>query len=140
MTSNLVEDRQRAGSGWRAVIGGGLRQVGAADFEAAPPKSIKGLRRSDFVNEMQVDIEQGRLPFRRSDNMRVPNFPKKCSRRHISTMAALLRDQICLIVYQPALCLIMSSNLIPATSSGTPIGTSGEVYFPSYHFPVMIRY
>lgn len=52
-------------------------------------------------------------------------------------MAAVLRDQFRLIVYQPALYLIMSSNLIPATSSGAPIKTSTEVYFLSYHFPVV---
>jgi len=35
---------------------------------------------------------------------------------------------------------IVSSNLIPTASNGALIKTSAEVYFSSYHFPVIIRY
>jgi len=32
------------------------------------------LRRSDFMDQMQIDVEQGRLPFGRGYYMRVPDF------------------------------------------------------------------
>jgi len=37
-------------------------------------QTIKRLRRSDFVNQMQVDVDQRRLAGRSADYVRIPEF------------------------------------------------------------------
>ena len=44
--------------GGNAVVGGGDGQIGPAHFEAALAQALEGLRRGDFVHQVQVDVEQ----------------------------------------------------------------------------------
>ena len=69
-----VDDGQRAVGGGDAVVGGGDGQIGAADFEAALAQALKGLRRGDFVDQVQVDVEQGGRAGLFVDHVRVPEF------------------------------------------------------------------
>ena len=48
--------------------------VGAADFQATLPEAGEGLRRRDLVDQMQVDIENGRSVAFRNDDVGVPDF------------------------------------------------------------------
>jgi hypothetical protein len=63
-TSNLsrghfVDDRKRTRRGGSAVIGGGDGEIGTADFYAAGAQAVEGLGRSYFVDQVEVDVEQG---------------------------------------------------------------------------------
>src|ERR1019366_8951020 len=48
---------------------------------------VKGLRRRHFMHQVQIDIEQRRLPFGSSDYVRVPDFLKQSTRRHVYSFA-----------------------------------------------------
>ena len=55
---DLVHDGQRAVGGGDAVIGGGDGQIGTPHFEAALAQALKGLRRGDFMHQVQIDVQQ----------------------------------------------------------------------------------
>ena len=76
-----IEDRQRAIGGGNAVIRGGHGQIGPADFETAGAQAGKGLGRSDFVDQMQIDIEQGRGACFFPYEVRVPDLLGQSSYR-----------------------------------------------------------
>src|ERR1035441_2942972 len=48
---------------------------------------VKGLWRRHFMHQVQIDIEQRRLPFGSSDYVRVPDFLKQSTRRHVYSFA-----------------------------------------------------
>src|SRR3989344_4273665 len=50
------------------------REVGPADGEPAHVQSGEGLRGSDFMDEVQVDVQNGGLAFGLADHMGVPNL------------------------------------------------------------------
>jgi hypothetical protein len=51
-------------SGWSVVVFGGNRQVLAPDVATGEPKAIEGLRRSDLVDQVKVDVQKvGRAIF-----------------------------------------------------------------------------
>src|ERR1700689_4392809 len=50
---DLIENREAAGSGRRRVVRGGDGQIGSANFEASLTESGEGLRRGDFVDQVQ---------------------------------------------------------------------------------------
>ena len=71
---NFIDDRQRAIGGRDAVIGGGDGEVGTPHLEAARPKAVEGLRRRDFVHQVQVDKNQRGCAGLLLDDMRIPEF------------------------------------------------------------------
>jgi hypothetical protein len=59
---DLVEDVEAAfDGGGDVVVDGGDRAVGAADFASGQAQAFKGLRGSDLVEQLQVNVEQGWL-------------------------------------------------------------------------------
>jgi len=73
---NRVGDRQGTGGGGDAVIGGGDGLSGAPHLQAALAQSLKRLGRSDFVHQVQVDVQQGRSARLFVDNVSVPHLFK----------------------------------------------------------------
>ena len=55
---DLIHDGQRAVGGRNAVIGRGDGEIRTPHLQAALAQSLEGLRRSDFMNQVQVDEEQ----------------------------------------------------------------------------------
>ncbi len=51
--------------------------------ESAPPQPFKGLRRSDLMKQMQIDINYGRTIRLASYDVGFPNFFKQCLWFHI---------------------------------------------------------
>ena len=45
-------------------------------------KSVEGLRAGDFVNEVQVDVEEGRFAGRLGHDVATPNLVEECGRGH----------------------------------------------------------
>ena len=65
------------GNGGDRVIDGGRGPIGAAHFQAARPQAGEGLRRGDFVDKVQIDVQhRGRAGLLR-DDVRVPDFVKE---------------------------------------------------------------
>jgi hypothetical protein len=56
------------------VIHCGKRQVGPADFAAGCTQSVERLRRGDFMQQVKVDVDDGRLVIWREDKVRLPEF------------------------------------------------------------------
>src|SRR5205085_9762552 len=57
------------------------RQIGPTDDATRRAQSVERLRRSDFVNEMQVNVEQRRLARRFADDVLVPEFVEESSHK-----------------------------------------------------------
>ena len=73
------------------VVDGGSGQLGAPDFAPGGAQTLKGLRRGDFVDEMQINIERRRLALRMHNGMRVPYLFEQCFRfRHRSLIPFVL--------------------------------------------------
>ena len=53
---DLIDDGQRPVGGGNAVVGGGDGQIRAADLQAALAQALEGLRRGDFVHQVQIDV------------------------------------------------------------------------------------
>ncbi len=71
---DLVDDGQRAVGGRYAVIGRGNGEIGTPDLQPALAQALKSLRRSDFMNQVQIDVEQRRSAGMFVDYVRVPEF------------------------------------------------------------------
>ena len=69
-----IEDGQGPVGRRNGVVRGGDGEVWATDFEAAGAKAGEGLRAGDFVDEVEIDIEQGGCAGLFVDFMVVPNF------------------------------------------------------------------
>src|ERR1700732_3139876 len=59
------------------VVDGGDRALRLTYPPACDPQPIECLRRSNFVNQMEVDVEQGRLLGRGTHHMLVPDLLEK---------------------------------------------------------------
>src|SRR6202030_858569 len=82
--SDFIEDRKRARRSGGAVVGGGDGQVGTANFHAAREEAVEGLRRRDFVDQMQVDVEQRGNAGLSGDDVIVPDFFDDGPRFHMA--------------------------------------------------------
>ncbi len=69
-----IQDGQRTVGGRDAVVGGGDGEIGAADFEAAFAQALEGLRRGDFVHQMQIDVDKAGRAGLFVDDVGVPDF------------------------------------------------------------------
>jgi hypothetical protein len=76
---DLVEDVEATGNGGgNVVVHSGDAAVGAADFAADETKAFKGLRRGHFVEQLQVDVEQGWFALRLDHHVLLPDFLEEC--------------------------------------------------------------
>ncbi len=72
---DLVDDIEPAIDGcWHVVVHGGDGTVGTADLAAGDAQALKGLRRGDLVEQLQVDVEHGGLALRLDDHVLLPDF------------------------------------------------------------------
>ena len=62
---------------WDRMIHRGNGFIGAADFESTLTQTGEGLRRGHFMDEVQVNIENGWGVRLFSNNVRVPDFLEK---------------------------------------------------------------
>src|SRR5436190_22239883 len=69
-----IKNWSAAGFSWDVVVNRGDRPKGLANFAPSGTQAIKCLRRSDLVDEMQIDVQERRLACGTCDNMLVPNF------------------------------------------------------------------
>src|SRR6185369_3592170 len=76
---DLVDNRQIARRGGRRVIGCGEGEVRPANLESSCAKAGEGLWGRDFMDQMQVDIEQRRRAFPLGNDMRIPDFLDNCA-------------------------------------------------------------
>ena len=83
-----IFDDEPVGRGGDVMVHRGDRPVRAAHGSSRQAKPFKRLRRSDFMQQMQIDIQQRRLAFRRHDHMRFPNLFKQrfCALRHMFSL------------------------------------------------------
>src|ERR1700680_3323991 len=64
------------------MIEGRKRAIGPADFAAGERQTLEGLRPRDFMNQVEVDIEQRRFTGRFVDDVGIPDFFKECLGGH----------------------------------------------------------
>ena len=69
--SRMGSERSVVGMEWSTVADGEVR---AADFEAALAQAGEGLRRSDFVDQVKVDVEERGRARLLVDDVGVPDF------------------------------------------------------------------
>src|SRR5277367_750913 len=67
-----IRDRNATGSGRNVVVDGRDRAQRLPYPSSGSAQAVKRLRRGYFMHEMQVDIEQLRLPFGSGDKVGVP--------------------------------------------------------------------
>lgn len=72
------------------MIHHGEGELGAADFAARSFESRKCLRRSAFVDQVAIDVNQRGLPGDFAHDVRVPDFFVKGQRGHEFLLDALL--------------------------------------------------
>jgi len=77
---HLVEDGYVERGGGHAVVDGGHGLLRPPDLQPALPQPGERLRRGDFVDQVQVDIEQGRAMGRLGHDVVVPNLVDNCAR------------------------------------------------------------
>jgi hypothetical protein len=75
---DFVGDGEVARRRRHVVVHGRNRQTGTPDAAAGRAQPVERLRRSDFVNQVQVNVEQRGLSRLLVDYMLVPEFLKKC--------------------------------------------------------------
>ncbi len=69
-----IENGQRAVAGRNAVVRGRDGEIRAADFQTPLAQALKRLRRSDFMHQVQIDIDEaGRAGFF-VDDVRIPDL------------------------------------------------------------------
>ena len=79
---DLVSHRKRQIPGGGVVICRGHRKVGTANGTASHSKPIERLRRGDLVDEVEVDIDDGRFARLFVDHVGVPNLLEHSLRGH----------------------------------------------------------
>ncbi len=60
--------------GWNIVVGGRDRQVGTPNLTVVHPQALEGLRRRDFMHQMQIDIEEIWAARLGADDVGIPQF------------------------------------------------------------------
>jgi hypothetical protein len=56
------------------MVNGSEREIRTTHLAARLSQTVKGLRRRDLVNEVQIDVEQRRLALRLTHDVRLPEF------------------------------------------------------------------
>jgi len=70
----LIENGQGAVGGGHRMVHHGESEIGAADFAAFGAKPGKSLRGSAFVDQVAVNVDDGRLAGLFADDVAVPDF------------------------------------------------------------------
>jgi hypothetical protein len=73
---NRVGNGCTAWGGWDIVINGGKGAQGLTDSSARDAEAVKSLRRSDFVDQVQVNVQEWGLASGLADYMVIPYFFK----------------------------------------------------------------
>ena len=66
------------------MVEGRESAIERADLAAGQREGLEGLRRSDFVNQVEIDIKQGGFAGRFVDDVGIPDFLEECLRGHES--------------------------------------------------------
>ena len=74
LLGDRVEDRQRPIRGRNVMVGRGHGPLGPAHFATGQSQTFESLGAGDLVNQMEIDIQNRRLPCLGSDDVGVPNF------------------------------------------------------------------
>ena len=82
-----VGDGQAARSGRDVMVDGRDRAQRLAETASIDAQTVEGLRRSHFMHQVQVDIDQRWLCSGSGNHMRVPNLLKQSTRRHVYSFA-----------------------------------------------------
>src|SRR5207253_5994076 len=77
--SDRISDGCASRRGRDVVIHGRDRAMWLANFAPSRPQPIKCLRRSNFMHQVQVDVQQRQPPCRRGYHVLIPNFFEKCA-------------------------------------------------------------
>jgi len=72
-----IRNRDADGSRWDGMVHRGESLIGTADFESTLAQTREGLRRGDFMHEVQVNVEDGGRTFLLGDNVGIPDFLKE---------------------------------------------------------------
>ena len=85
-----IEDRKSAVGRWDAVIHRGDRAVGPPNSDAAVTKTLKSLRGSHLVDQMQINKQDRRTARFMADDVLVPDFLVECALlAHVSLDASV---------------------------------------------------
>src|SRR6185503_5677670 len=76
---NRVLNGQAAIGGRHVVVGSSYGQFGTTNAAARRAQAVECLRGSHFVDEMQINVQDGRRPRRLLDDVRVPELFKQCT-------------------------------------------------------------
>jgi hypothetical protein len=60
------------------VVHGGEGEVRAAEFSTGQAQALEGLRASDLVDQVTVNVNHGGAVPEFPDKVRIPNFVKEC--------------------------------------------------------------
>jgi hypothetical protein len=85
LATELIDDGQRAVGRRNAVVDRGQCHLGTADFQTALAEALEGLRGSDFVDQVQVDVDQRGCARLLVDHVRIPEFFDDGSRHKVLT-------------------------------------------------------
>src|SRR5687768_13434406 len=80
------------------MVDGGEGQAGTADLQSSLAESREGLRRSDFMDQVQIDIEQRRRAWLLMDNVGVPQFFDDGARHGFHEIPAHTASPTCSVV------------------------------------------
>ncbi len=75
---NWIRDRSAARLGRNIVIDRGDCALRLPDPAACHAQSLEGLRRSDLVHQMQIDVKQRQLSGGNTDDVLIPDFVEQC--------------------------------------------------------------
>jgi hypothetical protein len=74
LLGDRIDDRQAAIGRRHVVVDDRLSAVGSADFAPGQPQALKRLGASHFVDQLEIDIEDGLFPRLGQNDMIVPDF------------------------------------------------------------------
>ena len=73
-----IGNRSAARLGGNIVVNGGHGPQGLPHFSPRDSQTIEGLRRRDFMHQMQIDVKKRRSTLGCRHHMSVPDFLEKC--------------------------------------------------------------
>ena len=109
--SNRIGNRQISIGRRHIVIDRGDDQVRPSHVSTSSAQTVECLRRSNFVNEMKIDIKQARLARRGAHNVCIPNFFEQCARHVLLGISFGVRGtlRLCKAHLAPRCTLLMAT-------------------------------
>ena len=96
------------------MVGGGDGEVGAAHRTPGQPQAIECLRGGNFVHQVKVNVDQGRLPGFLVNHVGIPNFFEHCPGGHDAPPTVLTGSK--------------SFDIIALEACGSLAGRTGVIY------------